>query len=729
MTCRIPIVVSAYCLCAAVLLATPPTARAESALDRREDFTVADHKAFVMMPPKSARVDGPTPWVWYAPTLGRGLPGGAERWMFDRLHAAGVAIAGIDVGESYGSPKGRAVYQSLYEHLTTQRGFGRKPVLLARSRGGLMLYNWAVEHPESVGGVAGIYPVCNVTSYPGVARAAPAFGLSPDGLQAKLKEHNPVDRLAPLAKAKVPIHHIHGDSDKVVPLEANSGLLAARYKALGGPVSVEVVKGQGHNMWSGWFESKKLTDFMISKAIGSTPIAAQTTGKQKPVKVYILSGQSNMVGIGQVTGGGSRWGDQFIDPVLSVYPVSSFPKFDYDKAKPIKTLKLEKFGGVHPTPYPGGGKQIVRGHIRVKKTGVYEFRPGYGGSTYNSMRVDGKEVYRREVGKDAVHKHIKLTAGKKVPFRLEYFNDQANGLGWIARIDIPGTLATVVKQDGKFPYLVDRQGNWVSRDDVWYKGVVTAGANKWLSVGCGAGANSIGPELGFGHMVGNLHDEPVLILKASQGNRSLAWDYLPPGSERYEVDGKVYAGYKDRAPSWDKGGEPKFVNWYAGKQYDDCCNAARQVLADFDKSFPHWKGRGYEIAGFAWWQGHKDQGNAVHAARYEQNLVHLINTLRKQFNAPDAPFVVATIGFGGWEMSGHALTVAKAQLAVDGDAGKYPKFKGNVKTVETRGFWKAAEVSPRNQGFHYNQNAETYMLVGEAMGKAMVELQKATDKQ
>ena len=473
--------------------------------------------------------------------------------------------------------------------------------------------------------------------------------------------------------------------------------------------------------------SQKASAFLTIALIALTTAISQSEAADGPVKVYILSGQSNMVGIGQVTGGGSRWGAEFLDPVVSVYAGAYDSDADYDSMQPTSTMKLEAFGGVRPTPYPGGGTQIVRGHIQIKTTGVYELRPGYGGSTYNIMEVDGQEVYRREVDGGAVHKHVRLTAGKKVPFRITYLNNQANGLGWIARVDIPGTLATVVNHNGKFPYLVDKSGRWTERDDVWYRGVVTAGANKWLSVGCGASANSIGPELGFGHIVGDYHDEPVLILKASQGNRSLAWDFLPPGSERYEHEGKVYAGYKDSPASWDKGTEPKAINWYAGKQYDDCFQAAHKVLDNFDSEVPTYKGRGYEIAGFVWWQGHKDQGNGVHAGRYEQNLVHLINTLRTEFKAPDAPFVIATIGFGGWEMSGHALTVANAQLAVSGEKGKYAEFKGNVKAVETRDFWRDVEVSPRNQRFHYNQNAETYMLVGEALGKGMVELLKARD--
>ena len=78
-------------------------------------------------------------------------------------------------------------------------------------------------------------------------------------------------------------------------------------------------------------------------------------------------------------------------------------------------------------------------------------------------------------------------------------------------------------------------------------------------------------------------------------------------------------------------------------------------------------------------------------------------------------------------MAGPHKTVAEAQLAVSGDKGEYPEFRGNVLTVETRDFWREPELSPRNQGVHYNQNAETYMLVGEALGKGMLELLKASE--
>ena len=442
---------------------------------------------------------------------------------------------------------------------------------------------------------------------------------------------------------------------------------------------------------------------------------------EKPVQVYILSGQSNMVGIGQVTGAGQRWGQEFIEPTLFIYAEAYTEKVNYKSLQPVQTLKLDAFGGVNPTPYPKGGTHVVRGRVSVKESGVYEFRPGYGESTYNTMTVNGQEAYRRELNEKPKYTPVALTAGVEVPFEIIYFTPQADGLGWLARVDRPGTLATVVKQHGKFKYLLDKDGNWKDRNDVWYRGLVTATANQWLSVGCGASRNSIGPELGFGNLIGDFHDAPVLLIKSSQGNRSLGWDFLPPGSKSFQFDGFEYAGYGESPERWEIGSNPKPINWYAGKQYDECFHAVKKTLSSFSTEFPQWKDRGYQIAGFVWWQGHKD-GGEPHAGRYEKNLERLIKTLRKEFEAPNAPFVIGTIGFDGWNLSGDHLKVAEAQIAVSTNTEAYPDFQGNVTTVETRDFWRSEAESPRAQGFHYNQNAETYMLVGEAMARGMIQL-------
>lgn len=680
-----------------------------------EVFAVDGRTAFVIEPEREPGSTGPMPWVWYAPTLPR-LPGGEEGWMFDRFLAEGIAIAGIDVGESYGSPRGVEGFQALYEHLTGERGYAPRPALLARSRGGLMAYAWAAAHPGSVAGVGGIYPVCDLRSYPGVARAARSFGLSEEELRASLDRHNPIECLVPLAEAGVPVLHIHGDRDATVPLEANSAELARRFHAAGGHAEVRVLEGRGHDMWSGWFQSSELTDFLVERAHAGAGVV-----DEGPVQVYILSGQSNMVGIGQVSGGSTRWGKEIIDPVVSVYEGAYSAEADYDSRTPRTELALAEYGGVKPTPFPGGGTHVVRGQIRIEDAGLYEFNPGYAGSSHNVMEVDGTEVYRCEVGGEPSRTPFRFEAGRSYPFKITFLTGAADGLGWLWRADLPGTLSTLVRAEGRFPHLLNEDGGWAERDDVWYRGLVTAVGDRPLGVGCGANRNSIGPELGFGHVMGDHHDAPVLVIKASQGNRSLGWDYLPPGSPRFTHGGRTYAGYGDRIPSWTEDDPGKEVDWYAGLQYDQCFEAVREVLDDFDASFPQYAGRGFEVAGFAWWQGHKD-GNDAHASQYETNLVRLIKSLREMFDAPDAPFVIGTIGFGGWDMAGPHLAVAEAQLAVSGQTGRHPEFEGNVLTVETRDFWREPDVSPRNQGFHYNGNAETYLLVGEALGRGMVEL-------
>ena len=195
-----------------------------------EVFLVEGRTAFLIWPAK-ADSSHPAPWVWYAPTL-PGLPGDAEEWMFRRFLDAGIAIAGIDVGESFGSPEGRRLFTALYGVLLG-RGFAERACLLARSRGGLMAYNWAVEHPSCVACVAGIYPVCSLISYPGAKIAAPAYALTEYQFTEDLADHNPVVRVAPLADAGVPILHIHGDRDTVVPLDANSGELARGTESTG----------------------------------------------------------------------------------------------------------------------------------------------------------------------------------------------------------------------------------------------------------------------------------------------------------------------------------------------------------------------------------------------------------------------------------------------------------------------------------------------------------------
>ena len=291
------------------------------------------------------------------------------------------------------------------------------------------------------------------------------------------------------------------------------------------------------------------------------------------------------------------------------------------------------------------------------------------------------------------------------------------GAGKIAG-DKEGTLEHAVKAKQKYPYLVDDAGSWTERRDVRYVRVMGSGTarmkqfnNEWMTIK----GRSIGPEYGIGHYVGHAVDAPVMILKSCIGNRSLGWDLLPPGSQRFEYGEKIYAGYKDSPASWDKGTEPKPMGWYAGMQYDGDVANAKKVLAELDKYYPG--ARGFEVAGFFFWQGDKDRYNAAHASRYELNLVRFIMQLRKDFNAPGAKFVCATLGQTKKNAGGNEGKILQAQLAVDGRSGKYPEFKGNVATVYSNPFCHGGASNS-----HYGGNAETYMDVGEAMGRAMAAL-------
>src|SRR5262249_47733416 len=163
-------------------------------------------------------------WVWYAPTIGS-HPNQSNEWILRTLLERGFYVGGINVGESYGSPAGRRAFSEFHQHVVREFKLEVRPRLLAQSRGGLMMYNWAAENPDKVRCIVGIYPVCDLRSYPGLKQAAGAYELSPEELEKQLAQHNPIDRLAPLAKAGVPILHIHGNADTVVPLDRNSQIV------------------------------------------------------------------------------------------------------------------------------------------------------------------------------------------------------------------------------------------------------------------------------------------------------------------------------------------------------------------------------------------------------------------------------------------------------------------------------------------------------------------------
>ncbi|MEQ1826427.1 MAG: zinc-dependent peptidase [Pirellula sp.] len=285
------------------------------------------------------------------------------------------------------------------------------------------------------------------------------------------------------------------------------------------------------------------------------------------------------------------------------------------------------------------------------------------------------------------------------------------GQGFIAadpkRNDGKGSLEYLLKHADsakRFSHLADDLGKWRARDDVWISYLDRKGP---LSVGYGARKELIGPELGFGWIVGDTLAEHVLLIKCAWGGKSLAVDFRPPsaGSVPYSLGEK-----QDAAVVQD----PTII----GKYYRETISLVKDALANIKELVPGSEGS-YTLAGFGWHQGWNDRINDRFNAEYESNMSHFIEDVRKDLGVPKLPFVIAETGMTGpEEKHPRALSLMKAQAAV----AQRPEFLGNVAFVGTKTFWRPQELSPSGQGYHWNSNAETYYLIGEAMGEAMKKL-------
>ncbi|MDB5295436.1 MAG: hypothetical protein JWO31_1419, partial [Phycisphaerales bacterium] len=303
------------------------------------------------------------------------------------------------------------------------------------------------------------------------------------------------------------------------------------------------------------------------------------------------------------------------------------------------------------------------------------------------------------------------------PVKVFVLAGQSNmeGQGFVAadpgRNGGKGSLELLAKDAAtadRFRVLVDAAGTWRTRDDVF---ISYLGRKGPLTVGYGVSPDRVGPELGFGWAAGDALEEPVLLVKCAWGGKSLAVDFRPPSSGKvpYPLSPKAQAALD---------ADPAIV----GKYYRETIRLTRAAVAGVKDLVPGSDGR-CELAGVGWHQGWNDRVDDQFNAEYERNLANLIRDVRKDLAAPNLPFVVAETGMNGPdEKHPRALSLMKAQAAVAG----YPEFKGNVAFVKTQGFWRPADRSPLDQGYHWNANAETYWLIGRAMGEAMVPMVKAS---
>ena len=264
-----------------------------------------------------------------------------------------------------------------------------------------------------------------------------------------------------------------------------------------------------------------------------------------------------------------------------------------------------------------------------------------------------------------------------------------------------GTLRALLEDPAKAPayrHLRDASGRWAIRDDVQVRYQPARGPLEIgpLSVGFTPheGRHHFGPELQFGHVIGNHLENPVLLVKTAWGGKSLYADFRPPGA----------------------GG-------VVGPYYHRMLADLRSALTNLQSDFPRWASNGFELAGFVWYHGWNDGVQPDTAVpEYEENLAHLIRAIRREFESPALPVVIGEMT-GPWRQAPGAWnSLRQAQAAV----ARRPEFRETVRFVETHDFVRNADDSPHpTHGHHEFGNAETCLLVGDALGKAMIQLLSA----
>lgn len=280
---------------------------------------------------------------------------------------------------------------------------------------------------------------------------------------------------------------------------------------------------------------------------------------------------------------------------------------------------------------------------------------------------------------------------------------------------------------------------WKVRDDVWitYPSKAKGAKHGPLSVGYGTkGVDSIGPEFGFGHAIGNAVDEPVLLIKIAWGGKSLGVDFRPPSHPPTDEE---IAAQLTRAQKKKPSTTAEQIKERYGHYYREMLRHAKEELQSIDSRFPELKGRRPEIAGFIWHQGFNDKVNGElknkKYADYSVWLAAFIRDVRKDLQAESMPFVIGELSTGGIPSRGD-FQIAQAKAA---DA---TEFEGNVAFVPTaeyydtaahelyqKGFWKGTDEQKaqwqavgNDRPYHYLGSGKTYYLKGVAFAESVLKM-------
>jgi hypothetical protein len=257
----------------------------------------------------------------------------------------------------------------------------------------------------------------------------------------------------------------------------------------------------------------------------------------------------------------------------------------------------------------------------------------------------------------------------------KYYNGGKGNLVWsMAHSASKDRMRHLRGEDGQWTVREDVEISFQAKDEV-RKGPLTVGYTGY------GGSSHIGPELQFGHVMGDFFDEPVLLIKTAWGGKSLYKDFRPPSS----------------------GND-------VGPYYTQMIQEIRDALKALGD-------REYEIRGFVWMQGWNDMCTQPAVPEYADNLVNLATDIRAEFDQPTLPIVIGELGNGGPAKLGSGMQAFRDAQRSGADRIEHCLF------VTTHDFARPAELSPNvTHGHHWFGNAESYFLIGDALGRAMIHL-------
>ena len=212
-----------------------------------KEFLFEGHKAKIVFPNKP---NSNNYWVWRARFWGH------EPQVDRALLEEGFHVVYVDVGNLFGNDEAVSLWDRFYSYCVNKYNLNSKVVLEGMSRGGLIVYNWASKNTDKVFSIYADAPVCDIKSWPGGlfngegspkawSTCLKAYNL--DANSVKEYNNNPVDNCVSIGKAKIPVIHVYGDADIVVPYTENTAIVAEKIKKAGGSIKIIRKEGVGHH--------------------------------------------------------------------------------------------------------------------------------------------------------------------------------------------------------------------------------------------------------------------------------------------------------------------------------------------------------------------------------------------------------------------------------------------------------------------------------------------------